>query len=64
MTDNAYYSGVHWRDYGAYLKAHDYNINTPPLWVRQYGWEEASRMQDEVESIDVDIIDSDPEDRR
>ena len=64
MTDNTYHSAMHWREYDAYLKAHDYNMNTPRLWVSQYGWKEASRMQDEDESIDTDFIEIDPEDGR
>ena len=34
------------------------------LRVHQYGWKEASRMQDEDESIDTTFIEIDPEDGR
>ncbi len=53
-----------WDAYDAYLEAHDYNFNTHPLRVYQYGWKEASRMQDEDESIDTTFIEMDPEDRK
>jgi hypothetical protein len=64
MTDLIYKPRMSWRDYEAHLKAHDYNMNTPRLWVSQYGWKEASRMQDEDESIDTTFIEIDPEDGR
>jgi hypothetical protein len=64
MTDLIYRPRMSWRAYEAHLKAHDYNMNTPRLWVSQYGWKEASRVQDEVENLDDYEIDSDPEDRR
>ena len=63
MTSPFFATRIRISKFDAYLKAHGYNLNTPPLWVRQYGWKEASRMQDEVESIDYEI-EIDPEDGR
>ena len=48
----------------AYLKENHFNTSVWQSRVHQYGLKEASRMQDEDDSVDLDWLEIDPEDGR